>query len=247
MLRVGAFIFHTTAAAVMTWGWRSLNKLESHELVRKQRGGHLLYLTTQGLAIAWICMILSMIRDLRVFKFGSEFKFILDYINRVLLMIALPQTVSITVFYCLVTRFFPAALSSEAPAKANTSSDPEARADSGEETPLLSPPSAHSTEVARIPVLTDLALRLAPLLALLIDFFVFERRYTPGMVRIVAPIAIAVYGLGYIGLVELCARRNGVFPYPFLTKNRLGVRLLIYVAIARLVWDAFRLLNMMHV
>ncbi|KIJ68882.1 hypothetical protein HYDPIDRAFT_105394 [Hydnomerulius pinastri MD-312] len=245
MWRVWAFIFHGTAAAVMTWGWRSLNKLKSDELVRKQRGGHLQYLTTHGLAIAWICMILSMIKDLRVF--GGEFKFILDYIKRVLLMIALPQTVSMTVFYCFLTRFFPAALSSEAPAEADTLSDPGARADSGEETALLSPPSTHSTEVARIPVLTDLALHLVPLLALSIDFYIFERRYTPRKVRIVAPIAIAVYGLGYVGLVEFCARRNGVFPYPFLTKNRLVIRLLIYVAIAGLVWDAFRLLNMMHV
>ncbi|KIJ68881.1 hypothetical protein HYDPIDRAFT_23759 [Hydnomerulius pinastri MD-312] len=229
----------------MTWGWRSLNKLESHELVRKQRGGHLQYLTTQGLALAWLCMILSMIRDLRLYsgEFISLFK--LDYINRVLLMIALPQTVSMTVFYCFLTRFFPDVLSSEAPAEADTSSDPGARADEGEETPLLLP-SIHSTGVARIPVLTDLALHLVPLLALLIDFFVFEGRYTPRKIRIVAPIAIAVYGLGYVGLVEFCVRRNGVFPYPFLTKNRLGVRLLIYIAIAGLVWDALWLLNMMH-
>jgi hypothetical protein len=51
MRQVLAFVFHATAAAIMTWGWFSLRRQPVQEWIDTQKGGHLQYLTIQGFVL----------------------------------------------------------------------------------------------------------------------------------------------------------------------------------------------------
>jgi len=61
----------------------------------------------------------------------------------------------------------------------------------------------------KIPLKVDLALHVAPGIALALDFFFFEKRYTRYQVVRVAPLVIVLFGVWYAGLVEYCASRDG--------------------------------------
>jgi len=69
-----------------------------------------------------------------------------------------------------------------------------------------------------IPPLTiDLALHASPLFTLLVDFFIFEPKFSKIYVHKAAPAAIVVYSICYASFVEYCATFNGsceflVFP-----------------------------------
>ncbi|KAI9570488.1 FAR-17a/AIG1-like protein, partial [Boletus coccyginus] len=98
-----------------------------------------------------------------------------------------------------------------------------------------------------IPPLTiDLALHASPLFTLLVDFFVFESKFSKTYVHKAAPAAVVVYAIWYASFVEYCATFNGSFPYPFLTHNPFPVRVLIYAAAAGIALSCFRTLNALH-
>jgi hypothetical protein len=59
---------------------------------------------------------------------------------------------------------------------------------------------------ARLPLVHDLSLHAAPGLTLLLDFFLFERKYSPAAARYAAPLA---YCVGYSAWVEYRAKQNG--------------------------------------
>lgn len=74
--------------------------------------------------------------------------------------------------------------------------------------PPTSGPSAAAAFMG-LPLNVDLALHAAPAVALLLDFFFFERKYTKHQVTRVAPLAVVFFGLWYVSFAEYCASYNG--------------------------------------
>lgn len=64
-------------------------------------------------------------------------------------------------------------------------------------------------QLMRLPLATDLALHALPLFTLLIDFFVFQPKFSKIHVHKVAPIALVVFTVWYVSFVEYCAAFNG--------------------------------------
>ncbi|KAH7889316.1 FAR-17a/AIG1-like protein [Phlebopus sp. FC_14] len=219
-----AFVLHTTAASIMTYGYRSLDALPLQAWIKQQKGGHAQFLTMQGLAGSWFYMILSIICDLY-----PSLKTRLQDVKRVLLMIALPLAFVVTSIYWSLYIFFPTLILRP-------------------EEPTGSEPTSSSTapKLMRIPLHIDLSVHAVPLITLLVDFFLFERKFAPRQTRMTAPAIVFVYGIWYASFVEYCSRFNGTFPYPFLTVNPFGVRVVIYTVVAGLALASLRLLNALH-
>ncbi|KIJ16788.1 hypothetical protein PAXINDRAFT_74533, partial [Paxillus involutus ATCC 200175] len=146
--------------------------------------------------------------------------------KRALLMIALPLAFVISTIYWSLVLFFPTLILRP-------------------ELPKASEPTSSSAapKLMIIPFKTDLALHATPLLTLLFDFFVFERKFTKAQISKGAPAVVLVYGIWYASLVEYCATFNGAFPYPFLTHSPFKIRVAIYTAVAGLALGCLRVLN----
>ncbi|KAK7014960.1 MFS general substrate transporter [Favolaschia claudopus] len=97
-----------------------------------------------------------------------------------------------------------------------------------------------------LPLRIDLALHAVPGLALLSDFMIFERRYGRNAIQFLAPALTSICTLWYGWWVELCASKNGTFPYPFLTLNPFDIRLRIYAAAGIVACLSFYTLNALH-
>lgn len=126
--------------------------------------------------------------------------------------------------------------------------------------PPTSEPSAAAAFM--IPLSVDLALHAAPGMALLLDFYFIERRYTGHQVARVAPLTAVLFGLWYVSWVEYCATHNGrcelsipvsgsllliadAVPYPFL-EAPYHIRALVYIGAVFLAIFSFRVLNSLH-
>ncbi|KAF9227510.1 hypothetical protein BS17DRAFT_725754 [Gyrodon lividus] len=220
MRRVLAFVFHATAATIMAWGWFNIQNQPTQAWIKTQKGGHLQFLTIQGLAGAWLCMVLSVFCDL------LPSVALVRRVKRALLMIALPLAFVISTIYWSLFLLFPTLILRP-------------------ETPEDSEPTSSSAapKLMRIPLETDLALHATPFTTLLIDFFLFERKFTKGQTNKGAPAVVLVYGIWYASLVEYCATFNKVFPYPFLTHSPFGIRVMIYTTVAGLALGCLRVLN----
>lgn len=114
-----------------------------------------------------------------------------------------------------------------------------------------------------IPLDIDLALHAAPAIALTLDFFLFERKYSQKATYVLAPLVALVYAIWYGWWVERCgARNNGICmyllhasslmltlardPYPFLTDNPFSIRLGIYAGAGSIAPLSFWILNSIH-
>jgi len=212
-------VLHASAAAVMTYGYLSLKTTVLDSWIRSQKGGHFQFLTIQGLSVAWLTMIFSLICDL----FPSS-----TYVKRAkrsLFMISLPLSVVISATYWTLILLLPALI---------LQSDPKNTV-----------PSASSENIVRIPLRIDLALHAAPALTLLVDFFLFETRYSQSEATYGATAVSALFGIWYGCWVEYCASVNGSFPYPFLN-NPLKIRIPIYIGAVVLAFVSFRGINALH-
>jgi len=113
-----------------------------------------------------------------------------------------------------------------------------------------------------LPLGVDLALHAAPAVALVLDFFLFERKYTRYQATRVAPLTAIVFGLWYVSWVEYCASHNGrctpsvlmpglpplitdAVPYPFL-EYPFYIRALVYIGAVVQAVLSFRFLNLLH-
>lgn len=78
--------------------------------------------------------------------------------------------------------------------------------------PSTGEPTSAPTALAlmRIPIRVDLALHAVPAVALVLDFFLFEKRYTEYQATRVAPLTAILFGLWYVCWVEYCASSNGI-------------------------------------
>ncbi len=71
-------------------------------------------------------------------------------------------------------------------------------------------------ELFYLPLDMDFSLHAAPAITLLLDFYLFERKYNPKTAKILAPLLALTYTVGYAWWVERCARNNGMCEYiPF--------------------------------
>jgi hypothetical protein len=97
-----------------------------------------------------------------------------------------------------------------------------------------------------LPLWMDLGLHAVPAAALIIDFFVLERKYRPPMSTWVAFAVAGTFTTAYVTWAEHCAAINGKFPYPFLTIMSFEDRTKIYAASGLFALLVFRGLNALH-
>lgn len=74
----------------------------------------------------------------------------------------------------------------------------------------------------RIPLHIDLALHAVPGIVLVLDFFLFERKYTRYQVTRIAPLIAVLFGIWYVSCLEYYAGQNGrcTSPISYLASNR---------------------------
>lgn len=70
-----------------------------------------------------------------------------------------------------------------------------------------------SDDLIRVPLYLDLALHAVPGTVLLIDFLLFERKYTKGYARYGGAVVAILAGTWYGWWVEYCASFNGTCEY----------------------------------
>ncbi|KAF9001870.1 FAR-17a/AIG1-like protein [Cyathus striatus] len=221
---ISRMIFHSASAAIMLYGYNSLEKLvQLDTLVRSQYGGHSQFLTIQGLALAFLTMLFGLLVDigpsLRSFK----------VIKRLILVIALPLAVVISSIYWFLILLAPQLILQQNRLETEPSSS------------YTNPP------IFRIPLSIDLALHACPGIALVLDFILLEKKYDGSLAKFGAPFIIGSFATWYGWWVERCAKyNNGTFPYPFLTENPWHIRLYIYIGASVLALCSFRALNAFH-
>ncbi|KAI0636804.1 FAR-17a/AIG1-like protein [Trametes polyzona] len=220
-VRLRAVLLHATAVSVMTYGYINLPDMILNIRMSEMKGGHFQFLTIQGLALAWMTMVLSLAGDFIPSRFLRNAK-------RIGLMLALPLSIVISTIYWNLLLFMPHMI---------IMSDPEAT------TPTS---SDRVPEPARLPLSVDLALHAAPAVSMFIDFYFFERRYSKSVSRWGSIVLAALAGSWYSWWVEHCASYNGFFPYPFLTENPFNIRVLIYAAATAFAAVSFMVLNALH-
>ncbi|KAL1686907.1 FAR-17a/AIG1-like protein [Schizophyllum commune] len=223
MVNILAALLHAPSAAIMAWGYNSLRDLPIDKFIRTQYGGHLRFLTIQGLAAAFLTMVLSLLVDLFPSAAGIR------TIKRAVMMVSLPVSIVVSSIYWTLLSVAPFLLLAENPGEATPSSSSEMLA------------------LMRIPLNMDLALHAVPAVTLLIDFLVFERKYSAGAVRYGAPLAVVLSTVGYGSWAEHCAKyTGGVFPYPFLTASPFWGRVCIYAGAGAIAYFSFLGLNKLH-
>ncbi|KAF8902026.1 FAR-17a/AIG1-like protein [Gymnopilus junonius] len=216
-----AVAIRTVALVIMSYGYRGLKSLAIDKVVREQYGGHFQYLTIQGLALVWLTLLTSLIGTIFP-SFRS-----LRSIKRHLATVALPLSIIISVIYWSLLLFMPQFI-----------------LQSFHEEPPLS--STSSLDLFRIPLSLDLALHACPASFLLLDFFLFEKKYSKRYVNVAGPLSIVCFSIWYGLWVEYCGKKNDTFPYPFLTENILSVRIAIYGGATFLALLSFRFINHIH-
>ncbi|TBU35807.1 FAR-17a/AIG1-like protein [Dichomitus squalens] len=217
------FLLHTTAAAVMVYGYLNLPDMVANVPMHNMKGGHFQFLTIQGLCVACITMVLSIGCDL--FPFSK----LLRAAKRAFLMSALPLAVVISVIYWTLLLCMPHMILMGPP---NSEREPSS--------------SSTLPEPERLPLQLDLALHAAPAIALIVDFYSFEDKYTKFVSRYGSLILASALGTWYACWVEYCASYNGMFPYPFLTSSPFNVRVAIYAGASLFAAVSFMVINALH-
>ncbi|KAF9780720.1 FAR-17a/AIG1-like protein [Thelephora terrestris] len=184
--RLAAIVFHATTAYIMYWGFSTVDGGPVGEWMRSNKGQHSQFLTIQGLVVAWLTMVASLMVDI----FPSNIT--LTGAKRWLLMISMPLEVTVSSIYWSLIILFPHLIM-----------------------PAI-PESSAAAAFLKLPLKVDLALHALPGIALAFDFFFFEKRYTKFQAARVAPLTAVLFGVWYVSWVEYCASHNERFPYPFL-------------------------------
>ncbi|PIL24148.1 hypothetical protein GSI_13901 [Ganoderma sinense ZZ0214-1] len=216
------FLLHTTAVAVMVYGYLHLPDVVGTMQMDKIKGGHFQFLTIQGLCVACIAMVLSVACDL------IPSAKILRTAKRAVLMSALPLSIVISAIYWTLLLTMPHMILTESPSE-------------------RMPTSSHTVpELERLDLTTDLALHAAPAISLIVDFYALEPKYPKFASRYGSVVVAAILGTWYACWVEYCASFNGMFPYPFLTYNPFNIRVAIYFGASLFAALAFMVMNALH-
>ncbi|KAJ7470655.1 FAR-17a/AIG1-like protein [Mycena latifolia] len=216
MVQISSVALHFSAVCAMTYGYNALHGLAVNSWITSQYGGHFQFLTIQGLAVAWITMVLGLVEDFFPWIQGIKAA------KRTLFIAAMPIATIVSSIYWTLLLTFPHLILQAMPA------------------------DAASSVTVGLPLRIDLALHAVPCLALLADFMIFERRYGRKAIIYVAPPVALVCTVWYGWWVEHCASKNGTFPYPFLTLNPIEIRLRIYAGAGILACLSFYALNALH-
>ncbi|KIM24022.1 hypothetical protein M408DRAFT_248160 [Serendipita vermifera MAFF 305830] len=227
-------LLHTVAASVMLYGYTSLSRLEVFgQWVEAQYGGHSQYLTINGLFAAVLVMISGVLIDLvgiaspsAVTRQMSPAMKQLIKTKRLLLLIAMPISVVVAAVYWPLIIFWPHLMLAQLPS----------------DEPTLDSPAT----LFRIPADIDIPLHGLPGPFLLLDFFLFEQKFSRRAMDRIAPLLAIILAVTYSVWVEYCASRNGYFPYPFLTTNTLLIRAVIYATCTMFSVASIRLVNWLH-
>lgn len=217
---------HATAASILAYAWSRIGTLPFDELISKQKGGHLQFLTIQALVGAWAYMGLCLVWDLFP---GVRQLGLFRSVKRMLLMVALPLAFVVTSIYWSLYFFFPKLILR-----------PENSFAGAQDSPSPSP------TLVRPPLHVDMAMHVAPFVTVLADFLAFERKLSSWQLNKSAPITLLLYGILYACWVEYCSSHNGVFPYPFLTINPPEGRAVVYACVTALAFISLRFLNCLH-
>ncbi|KJA27534.1 hypothetical protein HYPSUDRAFT_35449 [Hypholoma sublateritium FD-334 SS-4] len=216
-----AALLRGVAVNIMFQGFRAIQKLPINGVMVSQYGGHFQYLTIQGLILASISMVLGM-----VFSIFSDLT-VLYAAKRYVSMVALPVSVVISLIYWSLLLLFPSLIIPAMGADATGSSSAA---------PLL----------FYLPLHVDLSLHAVPAISLILDFFLFEKKYSQREVG-VAPFVAVAFASWYAIWVEYCSKMNGgIFPYPFLTENTQAGRIAIYIGATVFSLFSFNLINRLH-
>ncbi|KAL4067998.1 FAR-17a/AIG1-like protein [Scleroderma citrinum] len=220
---ISPLALHAAATSVMCFAWSRIGTLPYDEMISKQKGGQLQFLTIQALVGSWLYMGLCLIVDFFPVVLSFEWAFV---VKRMLLMVALPLAFVVTAIYWSLYIFCPTLI---------------LRPENDEPTPPGVAP-----KLIRPPLHVDLAMHVAPFISLLTDFLLFEHKFSHEHLNNFGPVALLFYGISYACWVEYCAFHNGVFPYPFLTLNPFRGRAVVYTCVTVLAFGSLRLLNCLH-
>ncbi|KAK0205386.1 FAR-17a/AIG1-like protein [Desarmillaria ectypa] len=215
-------LLHSVAAAIMTWAHSRLGTSPIDIVVETQYGSHYQFLTILGLVASLCTMGVALLVDL----FPSIPA--LRSLKRAMLMVCMPvEAVVVSVYWTLLLLFPSLILQKYVPAEPTSSHD--------------------ALPLARIPLPLDLAMHVVPGLSLVLDFLVFEKKYSQEHIKLAVPVVLTCGGM-YSSWAERNAKLNGgIFPYPFLTENPFETRLGIYVGACAIGYVYFRVLNALHV
>ncbi|KAK0498892.1 FAR-17a/AIG1-like protein [Armillaria luteobubalina] len=214
-------LLHSAAAAIMAWAHSQLGNSPIDPIVETQYGGHYQFLTILGLVASLCTMGVALLVDL----FPSVPA--LRSLKRAMLMVCMPvEAVIVSVYWTLLLLFPSLILQKYVPSELTSSQD--------------------ALPLARIPLSLDLAMHVVPGLSLVLDFLVFEKKYSQELVKLAVPVVLTCGGM-YSSWAERNAKLNdGIFPYPFLTENPFETRLGIYVGACVIGYVYFRVLNALH-
>ncbi|KZV88312.1 hypothetical protein EXIGLDRAFT_839341 [Exidia glandulosa HHB12029] len=216
---------HLAALAAMAYGYNTLVALihgsQAGDWMLGQRGGLFQFLTICGLALAWVTCLVALVHSL-VPSFTA-----IGNLKSALGLVALPVSIIVTEVYWPLILLAPSLI---------------AEVDLGPGVDGMPPPAAF---MYPLPIPLDLALHAAPALALLVDFFAFEHRYSRWQ-ALNAGFPLSVFtGVAYGTWTEYCASANRTFPYPFLNVA-LPIRIAIYAAATAIAYASFLFVNSLH-
>lgn len=213
----------------MVYGYKGLSRLGDFDTwIRGQYGGHFQFLTIDGLFAGMLVMFTGLLLDL--FPRTSKGSFIFESLTnfkRLLVMIALPVAAVVASVYWPLILVLPKLILTE-----DFTVEPTSKGDVA--TPF------------RIPLDIDLSLHGFPGPLLVLDFLLFEKKFSQETMQKYAPLLALCIGTTYAMWAEYCATKNNYFPYPFLTFSSLPIRVVIYATCTTFSVFVFRALNWLH-
>lgn len=192
--------------------------------ISESTGGRAQFLTIQALIGSSLCLVLSLVQDV----FPSVERY-LHPLKRALLMVFLPTGFTVCSIYWSLRIFAPSLIFLPHTMRATASAE--------------SLGLAAGKDLVIIPLSADLSMHAAPFIALMLDFFLYERKFSRRQMNRVAPVVTLAYGMIYGGMLEYLATCDGYFLYPFLDVSPFFVRLAIYALGTCGGYACLRLLN----
>ncbi|KAJ6596782.1 FAR-17a/AIG1-like protein [Mycena vulgaris] len=101
MVRSSSALLHLCAISAMSYGYTALHGLAVNSWITSQYGGHFQFLTIQGLAVAWLTMVVGLVED-----FFPSIKGI-RATKRALLIAAMPIATIVSSIYWTLLLTFP--------------------------------------------------------------------------------------------------------------------------------------------
>lgn len=189
--RLASFAWHGVSLGILTYALRRLpvHANMSGFDVETQFGSHYQFLTVLGLWFSRLTTLFAISSDIYPSSNGMR-KF-----KTMLMALTMPAEVLISMLYWPILLLDPSLLIP--PRK------------------VMNPdnPAQFIWETVRLPLLDDLAFHAAPAIFLVLDYLIFE----PPFPQEIHPAAVSAFSTAAYGIwVEICASKNGTYPYPLL-------------------------------